>query len=117
MSKTILITGASSGIGQAAALALASTDNCLILVSMKNKEGLENTAKKAKEKGADVLTFSADVSDYEACKSLLAQANEHFGPIDLLINNAGISHIGLFQDMTPDEWQHVMNVNIGSVMN
>ena len=45
--KTILITGASSGIGQAAALALASTDNCLILVSMKNKEGLENTAKKA----------------------------------------------------------------------
>lgn len=117
MSKTILITGASSGIGQAAALALSSPNNRLILVSMKNKEGLENTANKAKEKGADVLTFSADVSDYEACKSLLAQANEHFGPIDLLINDAGISHIGLFQDMTPDEWQRVMNVNIGSVMN
>ena len=83
----------------------------------KNKEGLENTANKAKEKGANVLTFSADVSDYEACKSLLAQANEQFGPIDLLINDAGISHIGLFQDMTPDEWQRVMNVNIGSVMN
>ena len=113
MSKTILITGASSGIGQAAALALSSPNNRLILVSMKNKEGLENTAKKAKEKGADVLTFSADVSDYEACKSLLAQANEQFGPIDLLINDAGISHIGLFQD----EWQRVMNVNIGSVMN
>ena len=117
MSKTILITGASSGIGQAAALALSSPNNRLILVSMKNKEGLENTANKAKEKGADVLTFSADVSDYEACKSLLTQANEQFGPIDLLINDAGISHIGLFQDMTPDEWQRVMNVNIGSVMN
>ena len=117
MSKTILITGASSGIGQAAALALSSPNNRLILVSMKNKEGLENTANKAKEKGANVLTFSADVSDYEACKSLLAQANEQFGPIDLLINDAGISHIGLFQDMTPDEWQRVMNVNIGSVMN
>ena len=91
MSKTILITGASSGIGQAAALALASTDNCLILVSMKNKEGLENTAKKAKEKGADVLTFSADVSDYEACKSLLAQANEHFGPIDQTMPESPIS--------------------------
>ena len=88
MSKTILITGASSGIGQAAALALSSPNNRLILVSMKNKEGLENTANKAKEKGANVLTFSADVSDYEACKSLLAQANEHFGPIDLLINDA-----------------------------
>lgn len=117
MSKTILITGASSGIGQAAALALSSPNNRLIIVSMKNKEGLENTANKAKEKGADVLTFSADVSDYEACKSLLTQANEQFGPIDLLINDAGISHIGLFQDMTPDEWQRVMNVNIGSVMN
>ena len=50
MSKTILITGASSGIGQAAALALSSPNNRLILVSMKNKEGLENTANKAKEK-------------------------------------------------------------------
>ena len=117
MKKTILITGASSGIGQAAALAFAAPENRLVLVSRKNKEGLQKTADEATAKGAQVLTLYADVSDYEACKSLVLQATAQFGDIDLLINDAGISHIGLFQDMTPDEWQRVMNVNIGSVMN
>ena len=117
MLRTILITGASSGIGAATAIAFANPNNRLILVSRKNMEGLKKIEDEGRERGAEVLSILADVSDYEACKSLLAQANEHFGPIDLLINNAGISHIGLFQDMTPDEWQRIMNVNIGSVMN
>ena len=117
MSKTILLTGASSGIGQATALAFAAPGNRLVLVSRKNKEGLQKTADEATAKGAEVLALSADVSDYNACKSLISQVTAQFGDIDLLINDAGISHIGLFQDMTPDEWQRVMNVNIGSVMN
>lgn len=117
MSKTILITGASSGIGQAAALAFASPGNRLILVSQKNKEGLQQTSDRAVSKGAEVLTILADVSNYKECKLLVSQAIEHFGTIDLLVNDAGISHIGLFQDMMPTEWQRVMNVNIGSVMN
>lgn len=99
------------------AIAFAKPNNRLILVSRKNREGLKKIEDEGRERGAEVLSILADVSDYESCKSLLTEANEHFGPIDLLINNAGISHIGLFQDMTPDEWQRVMNVNIGSVMN
>lgn len=117
MTKTILITGASSGIGQAAAIALAAPGNRLILVSMKNKEGLKKTADTAVLQGAEVFPFCADVSDYEACKELFLQAQAQFGEIDLLINDAGISHIGLFQDMTPTEWKRVMDVNLGSVMN
>ena len=117
MLRTILITGASSGIGAATAIAFANPNNRLILVSRKNREGLKKIEDEGRERGAEVLSILADVSDYESCKTLLTEANEHFGPIDLLINNAGISHIGLFQDMTPDEWQHIMNVNIGSVMN
>ena len=117
MSKTILITGASSGIGAATAIAFANPNNRLILVSRKNKEGLKKIEEEARKNGAKVLSILADVSDYEACKSLVQQATEHFGSIDLLVNDAGISHIGLFQDMTPDEWQRIMAVNIGSVMN
>lgn len=117
MLRTILITGASSGIGAATAIAFAKPNNRLILVSRKNREGLKKIEDEARKMGAEILSILADVSDYEDCKSVVQQGVELFGPIDLLINNAGISHIGLFQDMTPDEWQHIMNVNIGSVMN
>ena len=117
MLRTILITGASSGIGAATAIAFAKPNNRLILVSRKNREGLKKIEDEGRERGAEVLSILADVSDYEACKLLVQQAVERFGTIDLLVNDAGVSHIGLFQDMTPDEWQRVMNVNIGSVMN
>ena len=117
MLRTILITGASSGIGAATAIAFAKPNNRLILVSRKNREGLKKIEDEARKMGAEILSILADVSDYEDCKSVVQQGVERFGPIDLLINNAGISHISLFQDMTPDEWQRVMNVNIGSVMN
>ena len=116
MLRTILITGASSGIGAATAIAFAKPNNRLILVSRKNREGLKKIEDEGRERGAEVLSILADVSDYEACKLLVQQAVERFGTIDLLVNDAGVSHIGLFQDMTPDEWQRVMNVNIGSVM-
>ena len=117
MLRTILITGASSGIGASTAIAFAKPNNRLILVSRKNREGLKKIEDEGRERGAEVLSILADVSDYEACKLLVQQAVERFGTIDLLANDAGVSHIGLFQDMTPDEWQRVMNVNIGSVMN
>ena len=117
MLRTILITGASSGIGAATAIAFAKPNNRLILVSRKKREGLKKIEDEGRERGAEVLSILADVSDYEACKLLVQQAVERFGTIDLLVNDAGVSHIGLFQDMTPDEWQRVMNVNIGSVMN
>ena len=117
MLRTMLITGASSGISAATAIAFAKPNNRLILVSRKNREGLKKIEDEGRERGAEVLSILADVSDYEACKLLVQQAVERFGTIDLLVNDAGVSHIGLFQDMTPDEWQRVMNVNIGSVMN
>lgn len=117
MLRTILITGASSGIGAATAIAFAKPNNRLILVSRKNREGLKKIEDEGRKRGAEVLSILADVSDYEDCKSVVQQGVERFGTIDLLVNDAGISHIGLFQDMTPDEWQRVMNVNIGSVMN
>lgn len=117
MTQTILITGASSGIGKAIALAFAAPGTRIILNSFHNKKGLEETASMASQKGADCITVQADVSEYDACRLLWQQAVSRFGAVDLLINNAGISHIGLFQDMEPSQWRHLMDVNLGSVMN
>ena len=117
MLRTILITGASSGIGAATAIAFAKPNNRLILFSRKNREGLKKIEDEGRARGAEVLSILADVSDYEACKLLVQQAVERFGTIDLLVNDAGVSHIGLFQDMTPDMWNNIMSVNLNSVYN
>ena len=87
--KTVLVTGSSRGIGKAIAFAFGQA-------------------------GARVVL---NVSDYNACKDMFLQIQDAFGPVDILVNNAGISHIGLFTDMTPEQWQHVLNVNLGSVLN
>lgn len=112
---TILITGASRGIGRAAALLLARYGCRLILTCRQNTAALNKTADIARAFGSQCLTFTADASDYDAMAAIFAAAKEQFGSIDVLINNAGISHIGLFTDMTPSQWQHIMRTNTESV--
>ncbi|MFQ9511365.1 MAG: SDR family oxidoreductase, partial [Lachnospiraceae bacterium] len=58
-----------------------------------------------------------DVGDYDFCKSMFASIQKHFGTVDVLVNNAGISYIGLFQDMKPEDWNRVLQVNLNSVFN
>ena len=58
-----------------------------------------------------------DAGDFESCSRLFDAIRERFGSLDVLVNNAGISYIGLFQDMTPDEWNHILNTNLTSVFN
>lgn len=63
----------------------------------------------------DVLTSIGDVSDYTYMEQLFSQSEARFGGIDILVNNAGISHIGLLEDMTIDEWNRIIGVNLTSV--
>lgn len=112
---TILITGASRGIGRAAALFLSRYGCRLVLTCRQNTADLEEVASIAKSFGSECLTFTADASDYSAMEAVFSSAKDHFGDIDVLINNAGISYIGLFSDMTPSQWQHIMRTNTESV--
>ena len=97
MNKTILITGASRGIGHALALAYAKKQYNLVICG-RNSRTLENTADEIRLLGADCLAVTCDVGKYEEVKALFDRISERFGNIDVLINNAGISHIGLLQD-------------------
>ena len=93
--KTVLVTGSSRGIGRAIALAFGRAGYNVALNASKSAAQLEETKSLLESEAIPVLAVLADV----------------------LVNNAGISHIGLFTDMTPAEWNHVLDVNLGSVLN
>ena len=104
--KTALITGASRGIGAAAARALARDGWRVIIHYNHSKDAAEALA--AELSG---IAVQADVSDFAQVQAMFDQ----IGPVDLLVNNAGISHYGLLTDVTEAEWHRIFGVNIDSV--
>ena len=110
--KTCVITGASRGIGAATAQKLASLGYDLYLICEKNIDVLEDTCKELSNAyGIEARAFKADVSDFDAIKKVFDSIED----LDVLINNAGISYVGLLSDMTPDEWNRIVSVNLSSV--
>ncbi len=114
--KTAVITGASRGIGRAAALCFAGAEpmnlmlNCASSPAALNEViyGInENTASRAQ-------AFVGDVSDEQAVRDMFAETDRQFGAPDALICNAGIDWAGLLQDMTGEEWDRVLSVNLKS---
>ncbi|CAI9283750.1 unnamed protein product [Lactuca saligna] len=115
--KVILITGASTGIGEHLAIEYAKEGACLILVARREKQ-LRMVAKNAKAVGSpDVIVIPADVSKLEDCNKIVDETIKHFGKIDYLINNAAIGKFGLFEDLKClTDHTSVMDVNFwGSV--
>ena len=105
--KVIVITGASSGIGRALALALSTNAPKLILVA-RDRQRLQAVADQCEAQGAETLVIAADVTDSEACRVMVQQAVERFSRIDALINNAGISMWGAFDSI--GDWQQFERV-------
>lgn len=106
-----MITGASRGIGKAIAEALAEAGYHLILTCHHTLTELQDVAASLEEKyGILCTTVAADASDPAAIEKLFASLDH----LDVLVNNAGISHIGLLTDMSVEEWQHVLNTNLSS---
>jgi len=109
-SKTVIITGASSGIGKACAIAFAKR-GCNIVISGRDKEKLELAADEIRKQGMQILAIQGDVSHEEDCRLLIEKTIEKFGGIDVLINNAGISMRALFADLNLDVIRKLMDVN------
>lgn len=116
MKKTVLITGASRGIGRAAAHAFARAGYNLIITCLKSADELTALKKELEQSWpVDVLPFVGDVSSAPDMEALFEAANNRFGGVDVLINNAGISHIGLLSDMSLEDWNRMVGVNLTSV--
>ena len=114
--STILITGASHGVGRAFALACAQSGRFskIILNGGSDKAALEDTARRVLAAGDLVCVPDVgDVGDLAYVESL----RERFGPVDTLVNNAGISRFGLLTDTSPEDWDRLMRVNVTALYN
>lgn len=116
MKETVLITGASRGVGRAIAIAFAKAGYNLVITCSKSSNDLFELEQFLKKEFAiDVLSSVGDVADYTYLEQLFLQIEKRFGGVDILINNAGISHIGLLSDMSIDDWNHILATNLTSV--
>lgn len=110
MTKLVVITGASSGIGKATALRLSQAGYSLLLLARRvdklEELNLPNT-----------LCRKVDVTDLTSFKAAIDEAEVKFGPVDLLVNNAGVMLLGNAITQNPQEWQQMLNVNVMGVLN
>lgn len=112
MNKIALITGASSGIGQKTAFAFAKEGYQLILTCRTSISQLEAVAEELRKLyGIEVFTCSCDGGNIQEVEKLFSQISQ----LDVLVNNAGISHVGLLQDMSEEQWNQVISTNLSSV--
>lgn len=114
--KKAFITGASHGIGKAIAYKLAEKGCTLALNCKNSKNELETLCCELNEKfGITAKAFICDVGDYSAVCEMFLQIQEEIGVINWLINNVGISQIGLLSELAADDWQKLIATNLSSV--
>lgn len=110
-----VLTGAGSGIGRACALALADRGGHLALTD-RDAVGLGATAARARERGVLVSTYEMDVADTDAVAALPARVLDDHGRVTVLINNAGVSLVGRFADLTLAEFDWLLDINFRAVV-
>jgi acetoacetyl-CoA reductase len=112
MGRVAVVTGGTRGIGAAVSRALKAAGYEVAATYHSN----DRAAQEFKAE-TGVHVYKWDVSKYEDCAAGLAQVAKHLGPVDVLVNNAGITKDGMFHKMTSDQWYGVINTNLNSLFN
>ena len=112
MRRSALVTGASRGIGRAIAAALAREGWPVCVNYLERRDTAGELVRELRDQGRAAMAVQADVSDREAVENMVRAASEELGPVELLVNNAGISHQGLFQDLDDGDWDRLLAVNL-----
>ena len=113
--KTVLITGGSRGIGKCIAENLAKEGYNVVLNYNKSEKQAKQIQKELREQGKNIEIYKADISKREEVKKMIKFALNKFKNIDILINNAGIAKLQMFNDITDEEWNEMINTNLNSV--
>ena len=112
MGRVAIVTGGTRGIGAAIAKSLKEAGHDVAATYGGNDEA----AKKFTDE-TGIQTFKFDVSDYEACKAGISQVEAEHGPVEILVNNAGITRDAPFHKMTPQQWREVIDTNLTGLFN
>ncbi len=112
MARVAVVTGGTRGIGAAIAVALKAAGYSVAA----NYGGNDEAAAKFKAE-TGIAVYKWDVSSYEACAAGLQQVEADLGPVDVLVNNAGITRDTMFHRMKPEQWTAVINTNLNSLFN
>lgn len=115
--KVAVVTGASRGIGRAIAQRLASEGAKVVVNHRASAEQAQEVVSSIREQGGEALAIQADVSDMQQAHELIQSATEHFGRIDVLVNNAGTTRDTLLMMMKESDWDLVIDTNLKSVFN
>ncbi|USQ77745.1 acetoacetyl-CoA reductase [Ornithinimicrobium cryptoxanthini] len=114
--RTALVTGGTGGIGTAIVEKLAAAGH-RVATNYRNEEKTRAWQDKMKAQGVDVLTVKGDVSDPEDCERMVQDIQAELGPVEILVNNAGITRDTTFHKMSPGQWTDVITTNLNSVYN
>ena len=115
--QTCLVTGASRGIGRGIAEELGRHNGTVIVNYRSSEAAAYDTARTIKNGGGTAIPLQADVSDRKEVEAMCDRIHELVGPVDVLVNNAGVTVDRTFSTMTREDWEHVINVNLGGVFN
>jgi NAD(P)-dependent dehydrogenase (short-subunit alcohol dehydrogenase family) len=116
-SKVALITGASRGIGKAIALELAKRGFNIVINDLELPDEGAKAIEDIKSGGREVIFISADISKYEDADRMMKETVEKLGRLDVLVNNAGINIDRLLINMTPEQWQKVIDIDLTGTYN
>jgi NADP-dependent 3-hydroxy acid dehydrogenase YdfG len=114
--KVVVITGASSGMGEAAAKHLSNLGATIVL-GARRADRIEKLAKEINDNGGKAIAIAVDVTQRDQVKKLVDAAVEQFGRVDVLLNNAGIMPLSLVESLHVDEWDKMIDVNLKGVLN
>lgn len=110
--QTAIVTGASSGIGEGIAKALAAAGAMVVVNYSRSKEKADKIVDDIRQRGGECVSIRADVSNEDEVKEMFEQTVARYGTVDILINNAGIQKDRKFHEMTLEEWDHVISINL-----
>src|SRR4051794_15537507 len=109
--KVALVTGASSGIGAATAVALADA-GATVAIGARRRDRLDDLAARLRDRGTPALQLDLDVTDEQACADAVGHTRGELGGLDVLVNNAGVMLLGTIVGADPEDWRRMFHTNV-----